>query len=95
MGKRAEVWWSETKRCEHAQEENDVSSGPQENRSRTKSKMGEGEGCREVGLTAMVALTAPMTRFDAGGSPAWFWRPDTPQRISKRAAEGSSLACAD
>jgi hypothetical protein len=51
MGKGAEEWRAETKRRQHAQEENDVSRFSKEDCCRSTSEMGEVEGCRkEVGV---------------------------------------------
>jgi hypothetical protein len=45
MGKGAEAWRAETKRRQHAEEENDVSRRSKEDCRRSTSAMGEGEGC--------------------------------------------------
>ncbi|MGO9087613.1 MAG: hypothetical protein ACLQBK_20540 [Candidatus Sulfotelmatobacter sp.] len=51
MGKGAEECRTETKRRQHAEEENDVSRRSKEDCRSTASKMGEGKGCsKEVGL---------------------------------------------
>ena len=44
MGKGAEEWRAKAQRRQHAQEEDDVGCCSQEDRSRSKGEMGEGEG---------------------------------------------------
>jgi hypothetical protein len=47
MGEGAQQWRAQAERRQHAQEENDVASGPQEDRGSTRSAVGESEGCAE------------------------------------------------
>jgi hypothetical protein len=47
MGEGAQQWRAQAERRQHAQEENDVASGPQEDRGSTTSAVGESEGCAE------------------------------------------------
>jgi hypothetical protein len=47
MGEGAQDRQAEAERCHHAQEEDDVRCGPQEDRNRSASAMGEGKSCPE------------------------------------------------
>ena len=47
LGKGAQEWRAEAERCQHAQEEDDVSRRPEEDCSSPTSAMGESEGCPE------------------------------------------------
>ena len=44
LGEGAEEWRAETKRRQHAKEENDVSRRSKENRRSPTAEMGEGQG---------------------------------------------------
>jgi hypothetical protein len=48
LGKGAEEWRAETKRCEHAQEENDVSRQSNENCRSATGEMGEDQSSAEI-----------------------------------------------
>jgi hypothetical protein len=76
MGKGTRDRQAEAERCHHAQEEDDVRCGTQEDRRRSASAVGESEGGSEedsVGKRGPLAMGkfSPTKQLKEGKQPTW------------------------